>query len=183
MLRGRSGELFGLPIISGEKNLRIRPQGYLFMLRSMLILPDLEVPLKCLKIRKKRIYKKKSFEFWPNHDLRLRICMIFHADSESDLKTSPNHVKNPILLKIQFYQKSDFYGTSTLHSPYGTSQNSKKRSNADFAHLSVVPSQMHVIFCPVQIPVIGACPASVASRAAKCEALWAPRGVVLQNGS
>ena len=30
--------------------------------------------------------------------------MIFHADSESDLKTSPNQVKNLILLK-----KSDFY--------------------------------------------------------------------------
>ena len=30
--------------------------------------------------------------------------MIFHADSESDLKTSPNQVKNPILLKSDFYK-------------------------------------------------------------------------------
>ena len=37
--------------------------------------------------------------------------MIFHADSESDLKTTPNQVKNLI-------SKSDFYGTSTLNSPY-----------------------------------------------------------------
>ena len=29
--------------------------------------------------------------------------MIFHADSESDLKTTPNQVKT------RFYQKSDFY--------------------------------------------------------------------------
>ena len=28
--------------------------------------------------------------------------MIFHADSESDLKTSPNQVKNQILSKIRF---------------------------------------------------------------------------------
>ena len=28
--------------------------------------------------------------------------MIFHADSESDLKTSPNQVKNSILSKIRF---------------------------------------------------------------------------------
>ena len=35
------------------------------------------------------------FKFWPNHDWRLRICMIFHTDSESDLKTSPNQIKNP----------------------------------------------------------------------------------------
>ena len=32
--------------------------------------------------------------------------MIFHADSESDLKTSPNQIKNPILLKIEFLSKS-----------------------------------------------------------------------------
>ena len=47
--------------------------------------------------------------------------MIFHADSESDLKTSPNQVKNQIL------SKSDFYGTSTLKSPYETSKNIKIR--------------------------------------------------------
>ena len=44
---GGSGELFGLP--TWRKNLRIRPQGYLFMLRSILILPDLEIPLKTKK--------------------------------------------------------------------------------------------------------------------------------------
>ena len=33
--------------------------------------------------------------------------MIFHADSESDLKTTPNQIK------------IRFYGTSTLNSPYG----------------------------------------------------------------
>ena len=32
--------------------------------------------------------------------------MIFHADSESDLKTRPNHVKNPILLKFLFFMKN-----------------------------------------------------------------------------
>ena len=30
----------------GEKNIRIRPRGYFFLLRSILILPDLEIPLK-----------------------------------------------------------------------------------------------------------------------------------------
>ena len=57
--RGGSGELFGLPI--WRKNLRIRPRGYFFMLRSILILPDLEIPLKSQKITKKRIYKKSIF--------------------------------------------------------------------------------------------------------------------------
>ena len=57
--RGGSGELFGLP--TWRKNLRIRPRGYFFMLRSILILPDLEIPLKSQKIRKKRIYKKSIF--------------------------------------------------------------------------------------------------------------------------
>ena len=58
LLRGGSGELFGLPI--WRKNLRIRPRGYFFMLRSILILPDLEIPLKSQKIKKQRIYFKKS---------------------------------------------------------------------------------------------------------------------------
>ena len=39
--------------------------------------------------------------------------MIFRVDSESELKTNPNHVKNQIL------SRTDFYGTSTLNSPYG----------------------------------------------------------------
>ena len=56
---GGSGELFGLPV--GRKNLRIRPRGYFFMLRSILILLDLEIPLKSQKIRKKRIYKGMEF--------------------------------------------------------------------------------------------------------------------------
>ena len=43
------------------------------------------------------------FEFWPNHDLRLRICIIFYADSESDLKTSPNHIKKQIFIKSWIY--------------------------------------------------------------------------------
>ena len=55
--QGGSGELFGLPI--WRKSIRIRPRGYFFMLRSILILPDLEIPLKSQKIRKKRISKKK----------------------------------------------------------------------------------------------------------------------------
>ena len=42
--QGGSGELFGLPI--WRKNLRIRPWGYFFMLRSILILLDLEILLK-----------------------------------------------------------------------------------------------------------------------------------------
>ena len=57
--KGGSGELFGLP--TWRKKLRIRPRGYFFMLRSILILPDLEIPLKSQKITKKRIYKKSIF--------------------------------------------------------------------------------------------------------------------------
>ena len=41
--------------------------------------------------------------------------MIFHADSESDLKTTPNHVKNQILIKILFLWYFD------LKFPYGFS--------------------------------------------------------------
>ena len=39
--------------------------------------------------------------------------MIFHADSESDLKTSPNQVKNKILSNIRFLWYFD------LKFPYG----------------------------------------------------------------
>ena len=54
---------------------------------------------------KKRIYKKVEFSKFDQImiDLKLRICMILHADSESDLKTSPNQVKNPILSKNQIF--------------------------------------------------------------------------------
>ena len=41
----------------------------------------------------------KIYEFGPNHDLRIRICMIFYAQFESGLKTGPNQVKNPIFIK------------------------------------------------------------------------------------
>ena len=47
---GGSGELFGLPI--RRINPRIRPQGYFFMLRSILPLPDLKILLKIQKITK-----------------------------------------------------------------------------------------------------------------------------------
>ena len=43
------------------KKSRIRPRGYLFMLRSILILLDLEIPLKSQQITKKRIYKESIF--------------------------------------------------------------------------------------------------------------------------
>ena len=56
--RGVPGSCSGFP--SGEKNLRIRPRGYFCMLRSILILPDLEIPLKSQKIRKTRIYEKSN---------------------------------------------------------------------------------------------------------------------------
>ena len=52
---------------------------------------------------KTNLYKIDFLKFWPNHDLRLRICMIFHADSESDLKTTPNEVNNKILQKNQIF--------------------------------------------------------------------------------
>ena len=42
--------------------------------------------------------------------------MIFHADSESDLKTNPNQVKNQILSKICFLWYFD------LKFPYGKSE-------------------------------------------------------------
>ena len=58
---GVPGSCSGFP--SGEKNLRIRPQGYFFMLRSILILPDLEIPLKSQTIMKKQIYKNSFFFF------------------------------------------------------------------------------------------------------------------------
>ena len=45
--------LFGHP--TWPKNLRIRPWGYFFMLRSILTLLDFEIPLKSQRIRKKRI--------------------------------------------------------------------------------------------------------------------------------
>ena len=50
--------LFGPPI--QPKILKIRPLGYFFMLHSMAMLPDLEIPLKSQKISKNRIPKKNQ---------------------------------------------------------------------------------------------------------------------------
>ena len=110
--RGGSGELFGLPI--WRKNLRIRPQGYLFMLRSILILPDLEIPIKNQKIWKKRIYKKSIVS---NFDQ----IMIWGYGSAWFSTLIPNPTSKPpqTMLKPRFSQNSDFYCTSTLNSPYG----------------------------------------------------------------
>ena len=52
--------LFGPPI--QPKNLKIRPLGYFFMQNSILEVPDLETPLKSLKISKKRISNKSNFQ-------------------------------------------------------------------------------------------------------------------------
>ena len=49
------GWLFRPPV--WHKNLRIRPWVYFFMVRSILMLLDLEIPLKTKKITKNRIYK------------------------------------------------------------------------------------------------------------------------------
>ena len=57
---GGSGELFGLPI--WRKKSKDKTPGYFFMLRSILILPDLEIPLKSQKIRKTRTYKNRDFQ-------------------------------------------------------------------------------------------------------------------------
>ena len=57
---GGSRELFGLPI--WRKNLRIRPRGYFFMLRSILILLDLEILLKRKKYRKNEFIKNRFFK-------------------------------------------------------------------------------------------------------------------------
>ena len=78
--------------------------------------------------KKKRIYERSMFSSFVDHDLRLRICMIFHADSESDLKTSPNQVKNMIS------SKSDFYGTSTLNLPYGSIEPAEREHGGRALH-------------------------------------------------
>ena len=58
---GVPGSCSGFP--SGDKNLGIRPRGYFFMLRSILILPDLEIQLKSPKIRKNEFIKNDFFKF------------------------------------------------------------------------------------------------------------------------
>ena len=52
--------LFGPP--SQPKNLKIKPRGYFFKLRSILMLPGLVIPFKSEKITKKRISKKVDFQ-------------------------------------------------------------------------------------------------------------------------
>ena len=44
------------------KNLKIRPPGYFFKLRSILMLPGLEIPLKSEKITKNWLYKRPGFQ-------------------------------------------------------------------------------------------------------------------------
>ena len=58
--QGGSGELFGLP--TWRKDLRIRPWGYFFMLRSILILLDLEIPLKIQKFINNEFINNRIFQ-------------------------------------------------------------------------------------------------------------------------
>ena len=52
--------LFGPP--SQPKNLRIRPQGYFFKLRSILMLPGFKIPPESQKISKNLIYENSIFQ-------------------------------------------------------------------------------------------------------------------------
>ena len=108
---GGSRDLFGLPI--WRKNLRTRPRGYFFMLRSILILLDLDIPLKSQKISKNRIYIISSFSKFDQ-------IMISGYGSACFFTLIPNPTSTPAQtrLKSRFYQKSEFYGTSTLNAPY-----------------------------------------------------------------
>ena len=110
---GSPGSCSGFP--SGEKNLRIRPRGYFFMLRSILILPDLEIPLKCQKIMKKRSCKKSNCS---NCDQ----IMIWGYGSAWFFTLIPNPTSKPpqTMLKTRFYQKCYFYGTSISWGPLGS---------------------------------------------------------------
>ncbi len=56
----RSLGLFGPPIC--PTNLKMRPGKYVFMLRSILLLPGLEICFKSEKITKNWIYKKVGFQ-------------------------------------------------------------------------------------------------------------------------
>ena len=89
------------------KNLKIRPMGYFFKLRSILMLPGLEIPLKSEKISKNWIYKKVGFQKMLKNRFEL---MSLYSFSRRIRISSPNHPKTtPKPDFDQIFKKSDFY--------------------------------------------------------------------------
>ena len=76
------------------KNLRIRPRGYFFKLRSILMLPGFKIPLKSEKIAKNRIYKRPSFQKMVKYWFRLMsLYQFFTQNSIPEPKSTPNQPK------------------------------------------------------------------------------------------
>ena len=105
---GGSGDVWGLfGLLTQQKNLRIRPRGYFFKLRSILMLPGLEIQLKSEKITKNRIYKKPDFQKMMKNRFEL---MSLYSFSRRIRISSPNHPKTtPKPDFDQIFKKSDFY--------------------------------------------------------------------------
>ena len=83
--------LFGPP--SQPKNVRIRPQGYFFKLRSILMLPGLEILIKSEKVTKELFYRKPGFPKMIESGFELMSLYIF---SRRIRISSPNRSKiNP----------------------------------------------------------------------------------------
>ena len=101
---GGAGGLFGPPI--RPKNLKIRPPGYFFKLRSILMLPGLEIPLKSEKITKNRIYKRPGFQKMVKYWFELMsLYQFFTQNPNFKPKPSQNHPKTrfwPNFQKIRF---------------------------------------------------------------------------------
>ena len=76
------------------KNLKIRPPGYFFKLRSILILPGLEIQLKSEKITKNRIYKRPGFQKMLKYWFELMsLYQFFTQNSIPEPKSTQNQPK------------------------------------------------------------------------------------------
>ena len=89
------------------KILKIRPMGYFFKLRSILMLPGLEIPLKSEKITKNRIYKRPGFQKMMKYWFELMsLYQFFTQNPNFKPKSTQNQPKTrfwPNFQKIRFW--------------------------------------------------------------------------------
>ena len=92
----RSLGLFGPSIL--PKNLRIRPRGYVFMPRSILMLPGFKIPLKSEQITKNRIYRKPGFQKMTKHWFEMVPLYSFSRRIRISNQIGPKSIPEPILI-------------------------------------------------------------------------------------
>ena len=136
---GGPGSCSGFP--SGEKHLRIRPRRYLFMLRSILILPDLEILLKSQKVSKLIISKHLNFQQSVKHRFAPMKTYSFSCRVRIQIQNWTITVPKPdfdLFLKISNFIKNSIFITCWTPGP-GAKTLGSRAQNPGF------PSRKHLI--------------------------------------